>query len=244
MADDYDLDGALLRSIGERGIVHGASGNVYPNDSSWHLSRTGRAADLATPRRGRSTRARAVPLVGLFGAPWDAAHSICSAMIRIRRVRYRELAARVPTRELCQAYAGAGRDIIDAARRHGRARRQAFQRLIRTWRERGGDIDEVDPVALANGPSVLRYARFTAKHAEWGHPRDATAVVNIAMPPSDPGPWRLAAREIWEPSTFEISLSAFAGTRDLALRPNAITMDDGLIIHGDGIELLGPPPQR
>jgi len=220
-------DGGVCVVIGQDGFIGTGSGEVRPDDWTWHRSRAGMAADAVTaPRALRRRRERRVSTKALAGQPYLAARLLHRAMLIIRTVRYPHLAPCVPVHRLALALAGAGSDIVAAGARRG------FGDLMRKWIAGGIGADLGKEVPLTDGPVQLRYASYTATHQDWGHPRKAAACLNAAVPhPDSAEPWRLAGMEMTDPAAFGIGWSAFNPHRQLRVRHSTLTIGDDLTIR-------------
>jgi hypothetical protein len=195
--DSADAVGAALArdrsgieiSLGERGRLRAARATVWFDDSAWHLSSTGRAADATTPLRNPEGPE---PLpVAVHGPARDAGYVLRQAMLEIRSVRYAKLVGRVPVGETCDAFAGAGSRLLAASRRHGPGRDRAFRSLIGEWQPRlGRRLPRADRPARGR----LTLAQYAA---------DAT-VLNYAAPGED-GRWGLHAEEFARPARLVLT---------------------------------------
>ncbi|WP_128981407.1 hypothetical protein [Streptomyces roseicoloratus] len=127
-------------SLGPGGRLRAAGGEYRLDDRSWHLSAAGRRADaVIPPRTSRSGRRRRPPGGDLGPDAHAAAALLHRAMLELRSVRYAERADRVPVRDLCRAFSGAGEAILAAGSQRGARRREAaFQDVIRAWAGQGG----------------------------------------------------------------------------------------------------------
>lgn len=136
------LPEGIVIGIGADGVVRAKQATVYCDDSYWHLSAAGLTADRTTPPRGAEP-ARPVPVrrpEHLDGAALVAATVLRGAMWEIRSVRYPRQVGKVPITVFCQAFTGAGTDILAAGGHWSTNRREdAFRGLVERW------IGRVDP---------------------------------------------------------------------------------------------------
>ncbi|GAA4250242.1 hypothetical protein [Dactylosporangium darangshiense] len=243
---EFDSDDAAGVSIGqeirigENGRFRAGKASVGFDDMAWHLSRAGRAADAAVPR-GRDQRRERRPVQWRLagGAAGDAALVLRQAMLEIRSVRYSRLVGEVPVRELCEALAGAGAKVLAGG---------SFRELAEGWvaaspvlADRVADlvpdghwartaISERTPRPDQELPNQaqLTLASYTAAHDHYGLARDATAIVNLAVPDGG-GPWAIRALEFERPGRVTFTTAAFtephpvehAPGRELTLGANA-----------------------
>ena len=200
-----DLGGVEI-GLGERGRLHAARATVWFDDSAWHLSSAGRAADATTPQRNPPGPG---PLpVAVHGPARDAGYVLHRAMLEIRSVRYAKLVGRVPVGEMCDAFAGAGRRLLAASRRYGPGRDREFRRLIDEWRPH---LDRRLPGAGRPARGRLTLAHYDA---------DST-VLNYAAP-GENSRWALRAEEFAGPARLVLTTEAFATEDPLAVvRPAA-----------------------
>ncbi|WP_203858750.1 hypothetical protein [Plantactinospora mayteni] len=223
--------------VGAQGHLRAASATVGFDDPSWHLSHAGRAADADTPDRSAGRRApRQIKRSPLRGAALDAAMVLHQAMLEIRSVRYSHVVGRVPLREMCDALAGAGTRVLTATSQPRAARDQAFQRLAEEWLTRSpsladriADRSPADHWAQAVVPTgsrqptvvdqpaqaQLTLAAYTAAHTQFGAVRDATAVVNLAVPDGDDR-WGLRAVKFPRPARLSLRTAALTAPHTLS----------------------------
>lgn len=223
-----DSNGVEVR-VGTRGHLRAASATFGFDDPSWHLSHAGRAADAYTPRRRAARRKpRHLELPRGCGGALDAAIVLHLAMLEIRSVRYSQVVGRAPLRELCDAFAGAGDAVLTAAGQPRAARNNAFRRLAEEWvsgspslayriADRFADDHWAQAVAPTNSPqptvvdlpaqAQLTLASYTAAHTLFGAARDASAVVNLAIPDGD-DTWGLRAMEFPRPARLSLHTAA------------------------------------
>ncbi|MGI5240992.1 hypothetical protein [Dactylosporangium sp. CA-139066] len=208
--------------VGRRGRLRAAKATVGFEDMDWYRSTAGRAADAVTPRGRTGPRGpRGVEWRLARGAALDAAHVLHEAMLELRSVRYSTNVGRVPLRELCAAFAGAGAGVLAAA---GGARERAFRELAEAWiaasppamadriADRFGEghwaraaIRADRPAgAAATGTAEVRLVSYTAAHVQWGVPRQASAVLNLAVLLAD-GTWDMRAQQEQEPGRVTFS---------------------------------------
>ncbi|MFG2563939.1 hypothetical protein ACGFR6_00710 [Streptomyces sp. NPDC048567] len=145
-----DLRGAVLDpradgiavSVGADGRLRADVAEYWCDDRSWHRSAAGRRADAVTPPRGhRSGRPNPPPQDGELGPDAHAAAVLLRhVMWEIRTVRYPGHADRVPVRDLCRVFEGAGAAIVAAGSAPRADREAAFRDLIRAWGDRGGPV--------------------------------------------------------------------------------------------------------
>ncbi|SCL21342.1 hypothetical protein GA0074692_1151 [Micromonospora pallida] len=223
-----DTAGVEIR-VGAQGRLLAASASIGFDDPSWHLSHAGQSADAYTPR-GHSTRRNPRqskrPLVQ--GGALEAAVVLRQAMLEMRTVRYAMRVGRVPLRELCDAFAGAGTDVLTAAGQRGAERDQLFRRLAEQWIAGNPSLargvadwfpddhwtravipsgSPQPPVADMPGQAQLTLADYTATHTQYGVVRDASAVVNLAVP--DGGDtWGLRAMRFPRPVRLSLRTAA------------------------------------
>ncbi|MEU4645423.1 hypothetical protein [Micromonospora sp. NPDC023814] len=215
--------------VGTQGRLRAASATVGFDDSSWHLSHAGQAADASTPRRRAGRRKpRQIQLSLPPGGAVDAATVLHQAMLEIRSVRYAQAVGRVSLRELCDTFAGAGDAVLTAAGQPGAARDDALRRLAEGWLTRSpllahriagrfADDHWVHALVPTSSPrstvagqptqAQLTLADYTAAHAWFGAVRDASAVVNLAVP-CDDGTWGLRAVEFERPARLWVRTAA------------------------------------
>ncbi|MFU8875367.1 hypothetical protein [Micromonospora sp. SL4-19] len=240
-----DATGVEVR-LGAQGYLRAASATIGFDDPSWHLSHAGQAADAYTPHRRaarRKPRRIKLPLQAT-----EAAFVLHQAMLEIRSVRYASAVGRVPLRELCDAFAGAGDGVLTAAGQRGAARDRAFRRLAEEWLTGSPSVARrmaawladdhwVQAVVPASSPrptvvdlpaqAQLTLAAYTAAHAPFGEVRDASAVVNLAVPDSE-DTWRLRAVEFPRPARLSLRTAALTA-------PHAVSYTEGESLSlGDG----------
>ena len=224
--------GVELR-IGADGNLRAAAGEVWLEDWLWHESRAGRAADAVVPPGVPSVpgaprrRWRCGPRIWTLEArppQYRVSDILLDTMRKIRMVRFRDNAAEVPVHDLCRVLGPAGSDIVAAGAHRWFAQTRAFGGLEQAWARRWEAIDESRAV-LGNGPGHVRYAGFTAPHTAWGAPRNGRAVLNVAVPGTDPAaPWRLAYTRIDHPGGFTAHSAALDGIHEVRLD------DDGFAV--------------
>ncbi len=138
---------------GERGrLLAGSARAGLSGDRWWHLSGSGRAADLITPAE-RATRSRQP---GQRRPAPVSALLFHQAMLEIRSIRYAKRVGRVPIPELCGVLAGAGQRVLAAAR--GRRREEAFERIALDWIEGSPALAHSRMAGLLPPESRLRLA--------------------------------------------------------------------------------------
>lgn len=223
-----DTAGVEVR-VGTQGHLRAASATVWFDDPSWHLSHAGQAADAYTPhRRAARRKPRQIKRPLARGGALEAAMVLHQAMLEIRTVRYAKAVGRVPLRELSDAFAGAGAGVLTAAGQPGAARDHAFRWLAEDWITRSPSLAHRmagrfpdDHWARAVVPSrppqptvvdlpaqaQLTLAAYTAAHTQYGAARDASAVVNLAVPDGD-DTWGLRAMEFPRPTRLSLRTAA------------------------------------
>ncbi|MER5338686.1 hypothetical protein [Micromonospora sp. NPDC002717] len=252
-----DTAGVEVR-VGAQGYLRATSATVGFDDSSWHLSRAGQAADVCTPhRRAAGRKPRQIKQPQALGEAAYAAMVLHQAMLEIRMVRYAKVVGRVPLRELCDALAGAGAGVLTAAGQHGTARDHAFRRLAQDWiagspslaRRIAGRFAKDhrtralvpsgsrQPTAVGMpGQAQLTLAAYTAAHTRYGVAHDASAVVNLAVPDCDDN-WGLWAMEFPRPTRLSLRIAALTG-------PHAVshTTDVLLSLGNDAFAVIRREP--
>jgi hypothetical protein len=124
-------------TIGAEGVLRASRATAWIQDSWWHLSAAGRAADARTST-GSRPREDLPERGSLGGAAQLAAWVLRFAMLEIRMVRYASMADQIPVHRIARVFGGAGSDVVTlGARRWGRD--AAFRRLIERWISTGGD---------------------------------------------------------------------------------------------------------
>ncbi|MEU7916805.1 hypothetical protein [Microbispora bryophytorum] len=292
--DSDDRRGAALRcraeetviEVGAGGRLRATSGTVYIDDSAWHLSAAGRAADQRTPpreKRIRRTLERRRPRPE--GAALVAARLVHMVMLEIRVAGYAtHYADRIPVRLLAGALTGAGTDILAAGARRGSRRESAFHNLVETWIQNGGPalapwfIDELRQIAESEPlPDItrewiegitaqkaalphtgrgqdldppleaeLRLAEYTAAHTRYKTPRDSSAVVLLAHPPTGDSPsphWRLRVVAVDDVSRFRFRSDAFSGPHELRTDGETVSRES-LILGRGSLDVRGSKPRR
>ncbi|WP_406289958.1 hypothetical protein [Streptomyces sp. NBC_00209] len=138
---DPRSDGIAV-SVGANGRLRAEAAEFWCHDRAWYRSAAGRRADAVTPPRGdRSGRLNPPPGDGKLGADAQAAAVLLRhVMWEIRSVRYPGEADRVPVRDLCRVFAGAGAAVLAAGSAPRADREAAFRDLIRAWADRGGPV--------------------------------------------------------------------------------------------------------
>ncbi|MFD3686993.1 hypothetical protein ACFWTE_19490 [Nocardiopsis sp. NPDC058631] len=125
--------------LGSGGVLRARGASLRLQDSFWHLSGSGRRADMQIPPRQAGSRVEHPPQEGTVeGFARGAATFLLWAMMRIRSVRYPGEVTRIPVEAYCRALHGAGRDILEAGALPRRRREAAFRSLVVTWLRRGG----------------------------------------------------------------------------------------------------------
>ncbi|GAA2469918.1 hypothetical protein [Winogradskya humida] len=199
-----DDTGVEIR-IGDRGLIRCGGAVLGLDDDAWHLTHAGRAADAITPARepkAPKPRVKEKP-VG------TAAYVLHEVMLQIRTVRYAKQVGKVPIREYCEAFAGAGDAILSAATRPWWSRDAAFGRLTDEWLAASPHLTNHmakryefgTPTALPAEPvppdrGVLTLASWTASQA----------IVNYAL---DDGSWRLWSADFEQPERMVLETSDF-----------------------------------
>jgi hypothetical protein len=103
-------DDGISFAFGEHSILRAARGTLWIQDSAWHLSTAGRAADAATPVIGPPPLE--APERGVLkGEARVVAQLLNGAMLELRGV-YAPVHLDPPPTELCKAFAGAGKDVL------------------------------------------------------------------------------------------------------------------------------------
>lgn len=210
-------DGVEVR-IGGRGRILAGGAQAGFDDQSWHLSRAGRAADACTPRREtRPSKPGGLDRPDLGESALTAAMLLREAMLEIRSVRYAKLVGKIPLLRLCDTFAGAGESLLGASG-------PALRRLAGTWaeasphlaariesftaaRHRPREVPRRTP-ALPADRAQLTLAAYTGAHTRYGTRRDASALINLAIPDGDGG-WGLQAGEFPRPTGLTLDTSAF-----------------------------------
>jgi hypothetical protein len=213
--------------IGQAGRLQATGASIWPDDPRWYESTAGQAADLTTPHE-RPERRKPMRTSTLTSQQRAAAGALVTLMRHVRLVHYYlKMAARVPVREICRLAAGAGTAILAASARHGPARQKAFAELEERWRHVPPDLA---PAPVRSGPAMLRYAGYAEPHERYDVPRQASAILHVAVPDADASaPWNLAGEEIAEPSRFRIASSAFDGIQQLHRDAEALSIGNGLV---------------
>ncbi|WP_149262632.1 hypothetical protein [Actinomadura sp. K4S16] len=248
--------GGVTIGIGTDGVVTAKNATVYCDDRYWHLSAAGLAVDRTTPPRDeRPAGPEGVQRPErLEDAVLVAATVLRAAMGEIRSVRYTHMVGKVPIVMFCQAFAGAGSDILAAGGHWSAGHREAaFRRLVEEWADRAdpvlrarfrhwlsrvGDHPQIckstrswlatlTPETISPSPSKepashrlssqaeLRLASYTAAHTRHGQQREASSVLNLALPPhaeaTPDEPWKLRTLKIANTTRFRLHTTAFAG---------------------------------
>ena len=122
-------------SLGPAGRLVGTRAEVSVNDSAWHLTAAGRAAEALLPARDRDRGVRSPwpPLARRAPAGRLAGRLLRAGMVAIRRVRMSGTSGQRAVLSLTRAFSGAGQAVLDAAPR-GEA---GFRELIEGWVRRG-----------------------------------------------------------------------------------------------------------
>lgn len=172
-------------------------------------------------------------------------------------MRYSKVVGRVPLRELCDAFAGAGAGVLTAAAQRGAARDHAFRRLAEEWITRSPNLarriarwSAAGPWTRAAAPSgsprptvvdlpaqaQLTLAAYTAAHTEYGVAREATVVVNLAVPDGD-DTWGLRAMEFPCPARLSLRTATL-------IAPHAVshTADVSLSLGNDAFTVTRHEP--
>jgi hypothetical protein len=184
----------------------------------------------------------------------EAAFLLHLTMLQVRSVRYAPRVGQVPLREISNAFSGAGERILAAAAQPPSARDQAFRRLAEEWIGNSpqlarriarrlpdghwlGQVSQSGrqplPEAAMPARAQLTLAGYTAEHLEYGRPRDATAVINLAVPDGSGG-WTLQALEFQRPARVTLDTAAFIGPGTVLGSPGrSLTVGgDALAVHG------------
>ncbi|MEU0557731.1 hypothetical protein [Dactylosporangium sp. NPDC006015] len=230
-----DDDGVEVR-VGARGRFGAASARVGFDDDTWHLSGAGRDAAAADPR-GRAFRREPIGWPPARGAARDTALVVHQAMLELRSVRYASNVGSVRFGQLCAAFAGAGTGVLAAAGRPRRVRDRAFRELAEGWiaaspcladriTDRFPDghwaraaVPAGDPppppAAAIPGRAELTLVHHVAAHVRFDTQRDASTIVNLAVPDGD-GPWTPRALEFERTTAMSIGTPAIAGPHPVA----------------------------
>lgn len=172
-------------------------------------------------------------------AALDAAQVLHHVMIAIRTVRYPHVVGRMPLQELVDAFTDAGTRILGAANERRAGRDCAFRKLTEEWvsavprlahriAERFPEdhwIRTVVPVDASRPVMVdlpdraqLTLAAYTTAHTQYGRTRDASAVVNLAIP-DGAGRWSSQAISIERPTRLSLDTAAFITPQALSYAP-------------------------
>jgi len=225
-------DGGPSVIIGQAGRLQAAYASIWPDDPRWHESTAGQAADVTAPQE-RPERQKPARTSIPTSQQRATALALATLMRRVRLVfYYPKAAARVPVREICRTAAGAGTAILAASARQGAARRKAFAELEERWRHVPPDLP---PAPVRPGPAMLRYAGYTEPHERYDNPRQASAILLVAVPDADAAArWNLASEEVAEPSRFRITSNAFDGIQQVHRDAEALSVGDGLVVQPQG----------
>ncbi|MFF7456239.1 hypothetical protein [Kitasatospora sp. NPDC008115] len=212
----------------------------HPIGADWSADRRsgpfGRPAGLAERTPGPPFTVRD------GGSQWLAAVLVHRAMLDIRLARHPHAVSRRAILELCRIFEGAGTDLAAAARQGEAGGRALIERWVarggdpwagwfadqlasrsrpgRTgeWAERLVDrLREVPPPVAEPRPRPERAAvRLLAVHFE-GHGHDpdepASAVVHLAVPTGEGGPWGLIVEQTGRLERFRLGPAAFGTAR-------------------------------
>ncbi|MFC8536076.1 hypothetical protein ACFUJY_19265 [Streptomyces sp. NPDC057249] len=257
---DPRADGIAV-SVGAGGRLRAEAAEYWCDDRSWYRSTAGRRADAVTPPRGdRPGRREPPPLDGKPGPDARAAAVLLRhVMWEIRTVRYPGRADRVPVRDLCRVFEGAGTAILAAGSAPRPDREAAFRDLIRVWADRGGpelsrsfagilrssagrdDLIEADETPVrarspltgtTRTPEPPRRAALVmaAWTAARAAERPAEAQLQLALPDGPGAPWRLRTVSCATPRDFRLADAAFQGPGALA-RTGKATGPSSLDLH-------------
>ncbi|WP_427885053.1 hypothetical protein ACQHIV_23005 [Kribbella sp. GL6] len=123
-------------TVGETGVLRADRARAWIDDSWWHLSSAGKAADAQVPV-ARPARPPDPDVGPIRGTAALAAVVLQRAMLEIRMVRYPSYADVIPVHRIAQAFQGAGSAVLAAGSLRWR-REAAFRRLIEHWIAVGG----------------------------------------------------------------------------------------------------------
>ncbi|MBO4209579.1 hypothetical protein [Micromonospora echinofusca] len=246
--DSGDKRGATLTAdaatvevrVGSRSHLRAASATVGFDDPSWHLSHIGRIADAGTPHgRPAGRKPGHGGRTPMRDGARDAAIVLHQAMLEIRSVRYAKLVGRIPLPQLCNVLAGADTDVLTAARQPPATRDHTFRRLAEKWiagsprlagrtadrfaddhwtRTMVPDSPPPSPVVDLPTKAQLTLATYTAPSAPDGALRNASTMVNLAVPDRD-GTWGLRAVSFPEPASLSLDTAAFTTAHDVSYTP-------------------------
>ncbi|MFE7192473.1 hypothetical protein [Kitasatospora sp. NPDC057541] len=201
--------------------------------------RPGRLGRLGRNRRGRPPGPPFTVREG--GAHRLAAALVHRAMLEIRMARFPGSASRRTILEVCRIFEGSGTDLLAAARRGEEGGRALIERWVARggdawagwfaeqlalgrrdgptgeWAERLADRLRAVPKPVA-GPRPrperaavrLLLVRFAGHGYDPTEP--ASAVVHLAVPPEEAGPWELVVAKVERLERFRLDAAGFGAT--------------------------------
>ncbi|MFF2656764.1 hypothetical protein ACFVUH_05300 [Kitasatospora sp. NPDC058032] len=198
------------------------------------------------------------------GAHRLAAALVHCAMLEIRMARFPGSASRRTILELCRVFEGAGTDLLAAARQGEEGGRALIERWVarggdawagwfaeqlalgrrdgRTgeWAERLADRLRAVPRPVAEPRPQTEQAAVRLLLVRFaGHGYDptapASAVVHLAVPPEEAGPWELVVAKTERLERFRLDAAGFGATGSGTAAP--VRKDGGRLTVGAGLAL-------